>query len=97
MLLNVPGLHCDDAASDNFKFFLVLVLVNYSFAMSATETMTEKAQSQIDELADKQVDSTDSELRYMAYGARLRTALRAGTRYIAYVWTTHFSNDTNGD
>ncbi|KAH9943137.1 mitochondrial 18kDa protein, partial [Epithele typhae] len=30
------------------------------------------------------VDSTDSDLRYMAYGARLRTALRAGHRYIAY-------------
>lgn len=53
--------------------------------MSATETVTEKAQGQIDNLADKQVDSTDSDLRYMAYGARLRTALRAGTRYIAYV------------
>jgi fission process protein 1 len=38
-----------------------------------------------DSLADKNVDSTDSELRYMAYGARLRTAIRAGSRYIAYV------------
>ena len=33
----------------------------------------------------RSVDSTDSELRYMAYGARLRTVLRAGHRYIAYV------------
>ena len=42
-------------------------------------------ESEIDTLADKDVDSTDSDLRYMAYGARLRTALRAGHRYIAYV------------
>lgn len=55
--------------------------------MSKTETMTEQAQEQLDTLADNKVDSTDSELRYMAYGARLRTALRAGTRYIAYVCT----------
>ena len=44
-------------------------------------------ESEIDTLADKDVDSTDSDLRYMAYGARLRTALRAGHRYIAYVRT----------
>ena len=44
-------------------------------------------ESEIDTLADKDVDSTDSDLRYMAYGARLRTALRAGHRYIAYVST----------
>lgn len=50
----------------------------------ATETV-KAAQDKIDSLADFQTDSTDSELRYMAYGARLRTALRAGTRYIAYV------------
>ena len=38
-----------------------------------------------DNLADRNVDSTDTELRYAAYGARLRTALRAGQRYLAYV------------
>ncbi|KAN0127013.1 Mitochondrial 18 KDa protein (MTP18) domain containing protein [Russula decolorans] len=37
-----------------------------------------------DDLADRNVDSTDTELRYVAYGARLRTALRAGQRYLAY-------------
>jgi hypothetical protein len=37
------------------------------------------------DLADKDVDSTDTELRYAAYGARLRTALRASHRYFAYV------------
>lgn len=49
------------------------------------EPITERVEKEIDTLADKDVDSTDSELRYMAYGARLRTALRAGHRYIAYV------------
>ena len=38
-----------------------------------------------DDLADRNVDSTDTELRYAAYGARLRTALRASQRYLAYV------------
>jgi fission process protein 1 len=53
--------------------------------MSRRETLTEKAQDEITSLADRNADSTDSDLRYMAYGARLRTALRAGTRYVAYV------------
>ncbi|KAH9894355.1 mitochondrial 18 KDa protein-domain-containing protein [Cubamyces lactineus] len=48
------------------------------------EPLKEKAEQKLDNLADKNVDSTDSDLRYMAYGARLRTALRAGHRYIAY-------------
>lgn len=39
---------------------------------------------EINALADKDADSVDSDVRYMAYGARLRTALRAGQRYIAY-------------
>lgn len=54
----------------------------------ATETITDTAQaaqSSLDKLADKDVDSTESEVRYMAYASRLRTALRAGTRYVAYV------------
>ncbi|KAI0751476.1 mitochondrial 18 KDa protein-domain-containing protein [Daedaleopsis nitida] len=51
--------------------------------MSA-EPLQDKVEREIDSLADKDVDSTDSELRYMAYGARLRTVLRAGQRYIAY-------------
>ena len=55
-----------------------------ALSMSATE----KVQDQLDTLADSRVDSTDSEIRYLAYGARLRTALRAGSRYIAYVSTT---------
>ena len=47
--------------------------------------MSEPLKKELDTLADKDVDSTDSDLRYMAYAARLRTALRAGHRYIAYV------------
>ncbi|KAI0650110.1 mitochondrial 18 KDa protein-domain-containing protein [Trametes meyenii] len=48
------------------------------------EPLKDKAGHKLDKLADKNADSTDSELRYMAYAARLRTALRAGHRYIAY-------------
>jgi len=48
--------------------------------------------STVDNLADKDIDSTDTELRYAAYGARLRTALRAGQRYLAYVrFFPHFA------
>ncbi|KAH7931286.1 hypothetical protein BV22DRAFT_1053165 [Leucogyrophana mollusca] len=47
-------------------------------------SLTEQAQEELTSLADNNADSTDSDLRYMAYGARLRTALRASSRYIAY-------------
>ena len=50
--------------------------------------MSTQAREQVDDMADRDADSTDSNVRYMAYGARLRTALRAGTRYIAYVCAT---------
>lgn len=55
--------------------------------MPAAEPLSDKVEHELDTLADKNVDSVDSDLRYMAYGARLRTALRAGHRYIAYVST----------
>ncbi|OJT10536.1 hypothetical protein TRAPUB_12974 [Trametes pubescens] len=42
------------------------------------EPLKDQAEQKLDDLADHNVDSTDSDLRYMAYGARLRTALRAG-------------------
>lgn len=48
-------------------------------------TVVKQAGKEINKLADKDADSVDSDVRYMAYGARLRTALRAGQRYIAYV------------
>ncbi|RPD74333.1 hypothetical protein L226DRAFT_535224 [Lentinus tigrinus ALCF2SS1-7] len=49
-----------------------------------TEKVEQKLEKKLDTLADKDADSTDSELRYMAYGARLRTVIRAGHRYVAY-------------
>ncbi|EAU84502.1 hypothetical protein CC1G_00021 [Coprinopsis cinerea okayama7 len=52
--------------------------------MDSAEITVEAAQQKVEGLAEKNVDSVDSDIRYMAYGARLRTALRAGTRYIAY-------------
>lgn len=53
--------------------------------MSNTEPVQQKAKEELDTLADRDVDSVDSDVRYMAYAARLRTALRASSRYIAYV------------
>lgn len=50
------------------------------------DTTVKAARVKVNELADKDVDTVDSEIRYVAYGARLRTALRAGQRYIAYVF-----------
>ena len=49
------------------------------------EPITEVALDTVNELADRDVDSVDSSARYAAYGARLRTALRASHRYLAYV------------
>lgn len=56
--------------------------------MASTPITLDAAQNAVDTLADENADSTDSEVRYLAYGARLRTALRAGSRYIAYVRPT---------
>ncbi|KAI0772632.1 mitochondrial 18 KDa protein-domain-containing protein [Irpex lacteus] len=50
----------------------------------ADTTRVGQAKETVQALADNNVDSTDSNARYMAYAARLRTALRAGHRYIAY-------------
>ncbi|KAG9124764.1 hypothetical protein FRC07_010306 [Ceratobasidium sp. 392] len=51
---------------------------------STVETVTKEATDEVNQLADKDVDSVDTNARYAAYGARLRTALRASTRYVAY-------------
>lgn len=67
-------------------------LASNSIDDMATETVKETAhaaQNEVESLADSQADSTNSDLRYAAYGARLRTALRAGTRYVAYVRRLH--------
>lgn len=52
---------------------------------SENESISQQVGEEIDSLVEKDVDSVDSSIRYAAYGARLRTALRAGSRYIAYV------------
>ncbi|KAL0949873.1 hypothetical protein HGRIS_009906 [Hohenbuehelia grisea] len=51
---------------------------------TTTETLTQAAQAEVDQLADNNVDSIESDVRYAAYATRLRTALRAGSRYVAY-------------
>ena len=51
----------------------------------ASEGISKQVADEVKSLVDDDVDSVDSNLRYAAYGARLRTALRASSRYIAYV------------
>jgi len=55
-----------------------------SISNSVSEAVADDVTAEIASLADQDADSVDSNYRYAAYGARLRTALRAGTRYIAY-------------
>jgi len=50
-----------------------------------SEGIAKQVKDEISSLVENDVDSVDSDLRYVAYGARLRTALRASSRYIAYV------------
>jgi len=56
------------------------------------EGIGQRVGDEINSLVEKDVDSVDSEIRYIAYGARLRTALRAGSRYVAYVSATSSTN-----
>ncbi|TEB35335.1 hypothetical protein FA13DRAFT_1811058 [Coprinellus micaceus] len=51
---------------------------------SSKDITIQAAEDKVDQLAEQDADSVDSDIRYLAYGARLRTALRAGTRYVAY-------------
>lgn len=53
-------------------------------ADSSTTPIVEQAVDTATTLADQDADSTNSNVRYAAYGARLRTALRATHRYVAY-------------
>jgi fission process protein 1 len=55
-----------------------------------TATMTRTVEAAQEKVSDRNADTTDSEIRYLAYGSRLRTALRASTRYIAYVRDPNF-------
>jgi len=56
--------------------------------MAATETTVKVTHDKLDELAERNADTTESDIRYLAYGARLRTALHASSRYVAYVSAT---------
>ncbi|KAJ7591353.1 mitochondrial 18 KDa protein-domain-containing protein [Mycena floridula] len=49
-----------------------------------SETVTTEVVQEVNRLADEDVDSIESNSRYLAYGARFRTAIRATSRYIAY-------------
>jgi len=53
-------------------------------AGAEVQKQVDNAGTEIKQLADENADSTDSNVRYMAYGSRIRTALRAATRYVAY-------------
>jgi fission process protein 1 len=44
----------------------------------------ERRKSFSQEVAQGEVDSVDTNARWLAYGARLRTAIRASSRYLAY-------------
>ena len=61
------------------------MVVSVTMPGPSTKNVTTQVQETADQLADKNADSTDSEVRYMAYASRLRTAIRATHRYIAYV------------
>jgi len=61
------------------------ILVLATKMTTTTDTIVEKAESQVHSLADNDVDSVNTNVRYMAYGSRLRTALVASSRYVAYV------------
>ncbi|KAG8749971.1 hypothetical protein FRC14_000913 [Serendipita sp. 396] len=51
---------------------------------TTTEMIAKDVEHEVKQLADSDADSTNSNIRYMAYGSRLRTALTASSRYIAY-------------
>lgn len=57
---------------------------------TTTNTIVKEAEEEVQQLADSDADSVDSNIRYMAYGSRLRTALVASSRYVAYVSSSYF-------
>lgn len=50
----------------------------------STSAPTPRRKSFSEEIVDGQVDSIDTNARWLGYGARLQTAIRASTRYLAY-------------
>jgi len=51
---------------------------------SQKDSLGQQATDRVNDLVDRNVDSKDSDLRYAAYASRFRTAIRAGSRYVAY-------------
>ena len=95
-LSSVHHRHPHQPLSFAFQGSLIPRTLLSSFLAIMAEPITHKAKEEINTLADKDADSTDDNIRYMAYGARLRTALRAGHRYIAYVrLSSPFSSSTS--
>lgn len=62
---------------DLFLYYLISVPMP---APTRTESTIREVQEEAQELADKDVDSVDSNVRYAAYTTRLRTALRSASR-----------------
>lgn len=74
----------------------MVVSVTMPGPSTTPQQVAEQVQDKADQLADNNATSTDSDVRYMAYGARLRTALRAAQRYLAYVGYDCFYIPPNG-
>jgi len=53
--------------------------------MIGDNSILQNAEKEVQEFADQNADSVNSNLRYAAYGNRIRTALTASSRYVAYV------------
>jgi hypothetical protein len=64
-------------------FYWARKLVEYM--TTSTDTVMKEAEGEVKDLADRDANSVNSNIRYMAYGSRLRTALVASSRYVAYV------------
>ncbi|KAI9322589.1 mitochondrial 18 KDa protein-domain-containing protein [Dichotomocladium elegans] len=52
--------------------------------MSNTTTETPRHETLVEKVEQGEIDTIDTNFRYLAYGARLRTALVASSRYLAY-------------
>lgn len=57
---------------------------NNSTSVVQTPKPEQRRKSLTEKVEDGQIDSVDTEARWLGYGARLRTAIRASTRYLAY-------------
>ncbi|KAG2183341.1 hypothetical protein INT43_006346 [Umbelopsis isabellina] len=57
---------------------------NSSTSVVQTPKPEQRRKSLTEKVEDGQIDSVDTEARWLGYGARLRTAIRASTRYLAY-------------